>query len=208
VSDLHISHSGVSGRKTGRCQARSGYKTTIGGHGLRPAASVLHLPSAVLCPACPPRLVDPAVQISIHPVLVCRASRRTLPSGAPPPNPGGLPLFPGSMTGEEEDRIGTGLSSCLPGRLLVAPAAGWRRPAHESSAEPAPAQAGDADVTELHGQDGNRTLRTVPFCATVEKVKRPASKKFFIPLGTRSYAILGRLARTEFRHDSCNTAPR
>jgi hypothetical protein len=43
-------------------------------------------------------------------------------------------------------------------------------------------------------------------CATVEKVKHPASQKFFIPSRTRSCAILGRPARTEFRHDSCNTA--
>jgi hypothetical protein len=43
--------------------------------------------------------------------------------------------------------------------------------------------------------------------ATVEEVKHAASEKFFIPSRTRSYAILGRPARTEFRHDSCNTAP-
>jgi hypothetical protein len=49
---------------------------------------------------------------------------------------------------------------------------------------------------------------TVNICATVEKVKHRASQKFFIPYRTRSCAILGRLARTEFRHDSCNTAPR
>jgi hypothetical protein len=41
--------------------------------------------------------------------------------------------------------------------------------------------------------------------ATVEKVKHPARKKFFTPSRTRSCAILGRPARTEFRHDSCNT---
>ena len=42
--------------------------------------------------------------------------------------------------------------------------------------------------------------------ATVEKVKRPACGEFFIPLATKSCAIWGRDARTEFRHDSCNTA--
>jgi hypothetical protein len=45
-------------------------------------------------------------------------------------------------------------------------------------------------------------------CATVEKVKRPPREKFFIPLGARSCAIFGRCLRTEFRHHSCNTAPR
>jgi hypothetical protein len=44
--------------------------------------------------------------------------------------------------------------------------------------------------------------------ATVEKGKHPARQKFFIPSRTRSYAISGRPARPEFRHDSCNTAPR
>jgi hypothetical protein len=48
--------------------------------------------------------------------------------------------------------------------------------------------------------------RTV--CATVEKVKHPASQKFFTPSGVRSCAIPGRGPCTEFRHDSCNTAPR
>jgi hypothetical protein len=42
-------------------------------------------------------------------------------------------------------------------------------------------------------------------CATVEKLKHPASQKFFIPSGTRGYAILRRCPCTEFRHDSCNT---
>jgi hypothetical protein len=45
-------------------------------------------------------------------------------------------------------------------------------------------------------------------CATVEKTKRGASEKFFIPSGARSYAIWGLRVRTEFRHDSCNTAHR
>jgi len=45
-------------------------------------------------------------------------------------------------------------------------------------------------------------------CATIQKVKHPAREKFFIPSRTRGYAIFGRSARTEFRHDSCNTAPR
>ena len=45
-------------------------------------------------------------------------------------------------------------------------------------------------------------------CATVEKVKHPAGEKFFIPSGKRSYAIFWPRARTEFRHDSCNTAHR
>jgi hypothetical protein len=45
-------------------------------------------------------------------------------------------------------------------------------------------------------------------CATVEKTKRGASEKFFIPSGARSYAIFGRRAGTEFRHDSCNAAHR
>jgi hypothetical protein len=44
--------------------------------------------------------------------------------------------------------------------------------------------------------------------ATVQKVKHLAAEKFFIPLDKRSYVILGRCPRTEFRHDSCNTAPR
>jgi hypothetical protein len=48
--------------------------------------------------------------------------------------------------------------------------------------------------------------RTV--CATVEKVKYPASQKFFIPLGTKICATWQLRARPEFRHDSCNTAPR
>ena len=52
----------------------------------------------------------------------------------------------------------------------------------------------------------NASAGTVP--ATVEKVKHPAGQKFFIPSRTRSCAILRRPARTEFRHDSCNTAPR
>ncbi len=49
---------------------------------------------------------------------------------------------------------------------------------------------------------------TVTVCATVEKAKHSANGKFFIPWGTSSYAIFRRSARTEFRHDSCNTAPR
>jgi hypothetical protein len=44
--------------------------------------------------------------------------------------------------------------------------------------------------------------------ATVEKAKHPASEKFFIPFRTRGYAPFGLCAHTEFRHDSCNTAPR
>jgi hypothetical protein len=44
-------------------------------------------------------------------------------------------------------------------------------------------------------------------CATVEKVKHSAGKKSFIPSGVRSYTILRPRARTEFRHDWCNTAP-
>jgi hypothetical protein len=48
---------------------------------------------------------------------------------------------------------------------------------------------------------------TVNISATGEKVKRPARRKFFIPFGTRSYAAFGPRLRTEFRHDSCNTAP-
>jgi len=44
--------------------------------------------------------------------------------------------------------------------------------------------------------------------ATVEKAKHPACEKFSIPLRARSCAIFGRCVRTEFRHDSCNTAPR
>ena len=44
--------------------------------------------------------------------------------------------------------------------------------------------------------------------STVEKAKHPAREEFFIPSGTRSYAISGRDERTEFRHDSCNTTPR
>ena len=48
---------------------------------------------------------------------------------------------------------------------------------------------------------------TVNICATVEKAKRPACEKFFIPCHTRGYASFGPRARTEFRHDSCNTAP-
>jgi hypothetical protein len=43
-------------------------------------------------------------------------------------------------------------------------------------------------------------------CATVQK-EDTASEKFFIPSGTRSCAIFGRCLRTEFRQDSCNTAP-
>ncbi len=45
-------------------------------------------------------------------------------------------------------------------------------------------------------------------CATAEKAKHPASEKFFIPSGTRSYVTSARAARTEFRHDSCNTEHR
>jgi hypothetical protein len=45
-------------------------------------------------------------------------------------------------------------------------------------------------------------------CATVGKLKHPVSGEFFIPAGTRSCAILWCCPRTEFRHDSCNTAPR
>ena len=41
--------------------------------------------------------------------------------------------------------------------------------------------------------------------ATVEKVKRPRSEKFFIPFAMRAYAILGVSFYAEFRHDSCNT---
>jgi hypothetical protein len=44
-------------------------------------------------------------------------------------------------------------------------------------------------------------------CATIQKVKHPAGEKFFIRLATRSCAAGPRRARTEFRHDSCNTAP-
>jgi len=44
--------------------------------------------------------------------------------------------------------------------------------------------------------------------ATVEEVKHPACQKISIPLGARSCAVLGPGPRTEFRHDSCNTAPR
>jgi hypothetical protein len=46
------------------------------------------------------------------------------------------------------------------------------------------------------------------FRATVEKVKHPAREESSIPSGTRSYGILEPPARTEFRHDSCNTAHR
>jgi hypothetical protein len=48
---------------------------------------------------------------------------------------------------------------------------------------------------------------TVNVCATVEKVKHPARKEIIIPCHTRTYAIFEPRARTEFRHDSCNTAP-
>jgi hypothetical protein len=44
-------------------------------------------------------------------------------------------------------------------------------------------------------------------CATVQKVKHPAGEKIFIPSGIRSYAPFRLRVRTEFRHDSCNTAP-
>jgi len=44
--------------------------------------------------------------------------------------------------------------------------------------------------------------------ATVEKAKRPGSEEFFIPSCPKGYAASDRHARTEFRHDSCNTAPR
>jgi hypothetical protein len=43
------------------------------------------------------------------------------------------------------------------------------------------------------------------FHATGQKTKHPASQRFSIPCRTRSCAIFGRPARTEFRHDSCNT---
>jgi hypothetical protein len=49
---------------------------------------------------------------------------------------------------------------------------------------------------------------TVNISATVEKAKGPTGEKFFIPSRTRGYVIQGRHARSEFRHDSCNTAPR
>jgi len=52
------------------------------------------------------------------------------------------------------------------------------------------------------------SVRNGHVCATVQKVKHLAAEKSFIPLGTRSYAIWGPRPRTEFRHDSCNTAPR
>jgi hypothetical protein len=52
------------------------------------------------------------------------------------------------------------------------------------------------------------SVRSGHVCATVQKVKHLAAEKFFIPLGTRSCAILGGCPRPEFRHDSCNTAPR
>ncbi len=44
--------------------------------------------------------------------------------------------------------------------------------------------------------------------ATVEKTKHPLREIFFIPLFARTYAIQQPRARTEFRHVSCNTAPR
>ena len=44
--------------------------------------------------------------------------------------------------------------------------------------------------------------------ATVEKTKYLVSGESFIPLAARIYAIQQPRARTEFRHDSCNTAPR
>jgi hypothetical protein len=65
-------------------------------------------------------------------------------------------------------------------------------------------RAGPISGAEIPGKSvGNDHVR-----ATVEKVKHLASLKFFIPCRTRSYEILEHPARTEFRHDSCNTAPR
>jgi hypothetical protein len=52
------------------------------------------------------------------------------------------------------------------------------------------------------GWDANDHMR-----ATVEKTKHHVREKSFIPCDTRSYATRQHPARTEFRHDSCNTAP-
>jgi hypothetical protein len=58
-------------------------------------------------------------------------------------------------------------------------------------------------VPEIPGESvGNDNV-----CATVEKVKHSARKKSFTPSGVSSYAVLRPRARTESRHDSCNTAP-
>jgi hypothetical protein len=72
---------------------------------------------------------------------------------------------------------------------------------------------GDASVRLAVGANHHSPVRShVPgndhVCATVQKVKHPAREKFFIPLGARSCALFGRCLRPEFRHDSCNTAPR
>ncbi len=67
---------------------------------------------------------------------------------------------------------------------------------------PLPASVG---MTVLMLPVGGLTVNT---CATVEKVKHPACKKFFIPSGTTSYTTFRPPPCTEFRHDSCNTAPR
>jgi hypothetical protein len=58
----------------------------------------------------------------------------------------------------------------------------------------------------FEGQSGDCRSRQ-RLCNSPEG-KTPHAREFFIPLSARGYAIFGPRAHTEFRHDSCNTAPR
>ncbi len=55
---------------------------------------------------------------------------------------------------------------------------------------------------------GRHPLRSAYRLCNSGKGKTPPSEKFFTPLGAGSCAIIERGPCTEFRHDSCNTAPR
>jgi hypothetical protein len=91
--------------------------------------------------------------------------------------------------------IGVVLAAWGPGRQS-------RQPAQE------PVIAVVLECSRAPRENPGKSAGTDHVCATVEEAKHSASKKSFIPSGVRSYAILGPRPRTEFRHHSCNTAPR
>jgi hypothetical protein len=115
----------------------------------------------------------------------------------------------GCGNGGTVPRTGRGRPLCLPSQgdhrvgLPNASSRVWGpgRPYRDASVRLAVGANHDSPVrSHVPGNDHVR--------ATVQKVKRPAREELFIPLGARSCAIFGRCLRTEFRHDSCNTAPR
>jgi hypothetical protein len=110
-------------------------------------------------------------------------------TGHSPPRTGGLGVCPYPLIFSETSRR-QGLFSCY---HAIGPRP-KTSPARPPRACPAPPR--------RQSHPTNDHVR-----ATVEKLKHPAREKFLIPARTRSYAAFGRDARTEFRHDPCNTAP-